>query len=153
MLDPLAAISLANCVVQFTEFGIKLVTGSIELYRSVDGANAERSSLEFQTTHLRKLSEKLINTLDQNEDDRSASSDEATLKLLATCCKDIATDLLSVLEDLKIKKKPGLGRKWESFQKAVEAQTPWNKHRIAAVKKLLVSLQAQMFNQIQFMMR
>ena len=153
MLDPLTAISLASCVVQFTDFGIKLVTGSIELYKSVDGANAERSSLEFKTSHFRRLANKLIYTLGQSNDNGSMSSDETDLLLHATSCKQIATDLLSVLEDLKVKKKPGLGRKLESFKKAVEAHTPWNKDRITHLERDLGNMERQILNQIQLMMR
>lgn len=152
MLDPLTAISLASCVVQFTEFGIKLVSGSIELYHSVDGANAERSSLEFKIIRLQRLADKIIVPPEQNDDGRPASKDERELEYLAESCKSIALDLLSVLEDLKVKKTPGLGRKWESFQKAVEAQTPWNRKKIAALEKDLLRSRQQMFDQIQIMM-
>ena len=153
MLDPLTAISLASCIVQFTDFGIKLVKGSFELYHSVHGANAERSSLEFKTIHLQRLADKIIVPLEQNDGGGPASKDERVLEDLATICKTIALDLLSVLEDFKVKKSPGLGRKWESFQKAVEAQTPWNRAKIAALEKDLLWSRQQVFEQIQIMMR
>lgn len=103
MLDPLTAISLASSVVQFTDFGIKLVTGSINIYYSADGVDAERSGLELRIVHVRKLADKVIFPLEHNNDDGPASEDEKELKELAKSCKVVASDLLSVLDGLKVK--------------------------------------------------
>ncbi len=153
MLDPLTAISLASCVVQFTDFGIKLVTGSIELYHSVDGTNAERSNLDKKVTRVRNLADKIILPLEHKHGDGPASKDEEELIELAKSCKRIASDLLKVLDDLKVKKSAGLGRKWESFQKAVAAQTPHNKNKIMALEKELGRVKREIFDRIQIMMR
>lgn len=153
MLDPLTAVSLASSVVQFTDFGIKLVRGSIELYHSADGVNAERSNLEYRINHVRKLADKINFPLEHNDDDGPTSRDEKELRELAKACKSIATDLLSVLDDLKVKKPAGLGRKWESFQKAAAAQTPHNKNKVAALDKKLHGVREAIFDRIQVMMR
>ena len=153
MLDPLTAISLASAVVQFTDFGVKLVTGSIELYHSVDGVSAERSNLERNITRVRNLTDKIILPLEQNDDHVSSSNENEELKELTYSCKIIASDLLSVLDGLKVKSLAGPRRKWESFQKAVAAQTPHNKNKIAALEKSLRTVQGEIFNHIQAMMR
>lgn len=153
MLDPLTAISLASSVVQFTDFGIRLVIGSIELYYSADGANAERSNLESRITHVRNLANLIIYPLEHSDDEGSQSEHEKVLRELATSCNEIASDLLLVLDGLKVKRAAGPGRKVESFRKAIAAQTPWNKDKIASLEKKLRGVQEGMFNQIQIMMR
>lgn len=124
MLDPLTAISLASSVVQFTGFGIRLATGTIELYYSLDGANAERSSLEFRITQVRNLVDQVVRPFEHNDDDGPPSRHEKELREMTASCKDITSDLLLILESLKVKRPSGLGRKLESFRKAVAAQTP-----------------------------
>ena len=153
MLDPLTAISLASSVVQFTEFGIRLVTGTIELYYSADGANTERSSLEFRITQVRNLANQVMYPLEHNDDDRSPSRHGQVLRELVASCKEIASDLLLVLDNLKVKRPAGPGRKLESFRKAIAAQTPWNKDKIASLDKRLRGVKEAMFDQIQLMMR
>lgn len=153
MLDPLTAISLASSVVQFTDFCIRLVAGSIEVYQSATGVNSERSVLEIKTIHVRNLADKVLSHLKDNKDDGLAARDENELRRLAKSCQRIADDLLSVLDDLKVKKPAGPGRKWESFYKAVAAQTPHNKNKIAALDKMLHGVQEGILNQVQVMMR
>lgn len=151
MLDPFTAVSLASCVVQFTDFGIKLILGSIELYNSANGLNAERSNLEFKINSVRKLADKIIAL---NEDsDRLSSGSNDRLSSLAKSCNLIAKDLLSVLDALKVKKLAGPGRKWESFRKAVAALTPHNYKRISNLEINLRGVQEMIFNEIQLMMR
>ena len=150
MLDPFTAVSLASCVVQFADFGIKLVVGSIELYYSANGLNAERSNLELKTNHVRKLANKII--APEHEDVLTFGSNDQ-LSHLVESCNLIAKDLLSVLDDLKVKKVAGPGRKWESFRKAVAALTPHNKNKIATLETELRRVQEMIFNEIQLMMR
>ena len=152
MLDPLTAISLASSIVQFTDFGIKLVTGTIELYHSADGLSGERSNLEHQINLVHEYAETIIRSSEHNDDDDSASENDKKLGEIAASCKRIASDLLSVL-DLKVKKPAGPGRKWESFRKAVAALTPHNKNKIETLDKRLRLVKEVMLTRIQFMMR
>ena len=151
MLDPFTAASLASCVVQFTDFGIKLVEGSIALYNSANGLNAERSNLELKTNHVRKLADKIIALEHENARLTVGSNDQ--LSQLAESCNLIAKDLLSILDALKVKKLAGPGRKWESFRKAVAALTPHNKDKIATLETQLRRVQGMIFYEIQLMMR
>ena len=153
MLDPLTAISLASAVVQFTDFGVKLVTGTIELYHSADGLSGERSNLEYRISIVRQHAETIILSSKHNGDDDPASENQKELEELAASCKGIASDLLSVLDDLKVKKAAGPGRKWESFRKAVASLTPHNKNKIEVLDKRLRFVKEEMLNRIQFMMR
>ena len=89
-------VGLASCVFQLTDFGIKLVVGIIEL-------NAEISNLELKTSHVRKLANKII-ALEHEDADRLPFGSKDQLNRLAESCDMIAKDLLSVLDDLKVKK-------------------------------------------------
>lgn len=153
MLDPLTAISLASAIAQFTDFGIKLVAGVIELYHSTDGLSGESSNLEYRITHVRKYAKTVILSSGHNGDDEPTSENEKELGKLAASCKGIASDLLSVFDDLKVKKPAGPGRNWESFRKAVASLTPHNKNKIEDLVKKLRSVKEEMLNRIQFMMR
>ena len=152
MLDPLTAISLASAVVQFTDFGIKLVSGSIELYHSASGLNAERSNLELKIAHLRKFTDEILSSF-EHKNEGPPSEDEKELRQLANDSKFTALHLLSVLDDLKVKRPAGPGRKWESFKKAVAAQTPHNKDRIALLESTLHGLQDGILERLHLMMR
>lgn len=151
MLDPLTAISLASSVVQFTDFGIKLITGSIELYKTSNGVGADNAEIEMKIDHARKLAKRVMLPFDNTGE--PTSGDEKELRELAKSCDVIASDLLSVLHDLKVKKPAGAGRMLESFRKVVAAQTPWNKDKIASLCKRLQILQKSIFQQVHIMMR
>ncbi|KAL6718207.1 hypothetical protein ACLMJK_004295 [Lecanora helva] len=146
MLDPLTAVSLASAIVQLTDFGIRLVEGGIRVYQSADGLQADHSDLDTRVTQLRELTARVIVTDDQSEDSFS------NIKFFARSCHSIASELLAVLDALRVRKPAGIGRKWESFQKAVEAQTPRNKDKIASLEKRLKNARQGMFNEITLMM-
>ena len=153
MLDPLTAVSLASSIVQFTDFGIKVVTSGINLYYSVDGFDAETSDLDFRTTNLRRLTDRIVVPTGQDDDDTSVPEDEKELVELANRCRTIATELLTVLDGLRVRKPAGTSRKWESFRKAIAAQTPWNKDKVASLERNLLSARQAVFERISFMMR
>ena len=152
MLDPLTAISLASAIIQFTDFGINLVTGSIELYHSADGASAERSNLELKSNLVIKLADNIILPA-HNRNDVPESENDRQLRNLARSSKSIASGLLNVLDELKVKAPASHGRKWESFKKAVAAQTPHNRNKIAELEKKLRIVHQGMLDQIKIMMR
>ena len=153
MLGPLTAVSLASSVVQLVDFSIKVVTGSIELYHSANGSNTERSDLEAKTARICNLAERVDVPPEPSNYVSSGPTDSRELGELAKTCKSVASDLIAVLGDLKVKRPAGPGRKWESFQKAVAALTPWNKDKIASLDKRLSRLQQDIFSQILIMLR
>lgn len=151
MLDPLTAISLASSVVQFTDFGIKLITGSFKLYKTSNGVSADNADLETAIDQVRNLAARVILPFDKTGE--PMSGDEKELRELVKSCDVTASDLLSVLHDLRVKRPAGPGRMLESFRKVVAAQTPWNKDKIAALSKRLQMLQESIFRQVHVMMR
>ena len=151
MLDPLTAISLASSVVQSTDFGIKLITGSVKLYKTSNGVGADIADLKMKIDQARKLAGRIMLPFDNTRE--PMSEDEEELRKLIKSCDLIALDLISVLHDLRVKKPAGPGRMLESFRKVVAAQTPWNKDKITTLSKRLQILQERIFQQVHIMMR
>ena len=58
-MDPLSALGLAASIVQFLTFSKGVLDGTVELYRSVDGATSVNARLEFITRDLHQLCGKL----------------------------------------------------------------------------------------------
>ncbi len=58
-MDPLTALSLAGTIVQFVDFGCKLLAKGRELYKSSTGVLTVNEELELTTTDLRALIEKM----------------------------------------------------------------------------------------------
>ena len=153
MLDPLTAISLASSIVQFTDFGIKLLTRAIKIYESNDGLSTELADQERQMTRIRELADMLIIPMELKEIHRTLTNDERELRRLASACKDLAAEVIVVIDGLKLHKAAGSGRKWESFRKSVASQTPWAREKLVTLIARLRSVQESMFQQIQVMMR
>jgi hypothetical protein len=75
-MDPLTVISLVGNIVQFVDFGGKLLSNAIELYRSPVGKLAGHHQLELVTTDLHALITKLRQSF-YPENDRSSEENEA----------------------------------------------------------------------------
>jgi hypothetical protein len=58
-MDPLSALSLAGSIVQFVDFGIKLLSGAGELYRSHTGTLKINDQIELTTNDLKAVIIKL----------------------------------------------------------------------------------------------
>lgn len=62
MLDPLSAASLAAAILQFVDFGSKIIVSGYETYRSVNGATEENVDLEYLTHALYQFQDQLSTT-------------------------------------------------------------------------------------------
>jgi len=129
-MEALAAISLIGNVVQFVDFSSKLVSGSVQLYRSAEGALEENIDTETVTKHLLQLNNGLK--------DFAASSD-GPLKNLCESCHAVAEELLQALAKAKVQ---GQRTKWKSIKKAL--QSVWDKERIAQLDGRLAKIRAEL---------
>lgn len=106
MLDPLTALSLACNVVQFVDYGIKLVSEGAELYKA--GSIANHDELELVINDLTRLTKDLAATQSgwstSATAKRALSNDETALRGLAASCKEIGEELLTLLDSLKVRK-------------------------------------------------
>lgn len=141
MIDPLAALGLAGNIVQFVDFSYVLVCESKALYESRTGATADNVLIETIITDLDLLNAKLTAP-------SAPGQIPDPIRSLASQCKQVATDLLNVLDDIKVK---GSHKKCKSFIQAL--RSVWKKEEIEALVRRMESLRSEMQFRLQVMMR
>ena len=137
-MDPFSAIGLAGNVVQFLDFGGKLASGILELYRSMDGVSSTNKILETITKDITELCAGLIHT-GRVADNTMASESETWILSLARSCNELGIEFLSVLERLKVKR--NRDKKWESAWKALKSV--WKEKQILQYERSLNLYQGQ----------
>jgi hypothetical protein len=130
-MEALAAIGLAGNIVQFVDFSGRLISESIELYHSYDGALAENVDIETATKHLVVLIKRL-------KDDAIIAGDGA-LQNLSHLCRNAAIDLLVALDKVKVKNRQ---QRWSSIRKAL--RSVWSKEEIRELEQRLVKFKEEL---------
>lgn len=97
-MDPLSAISLAGTVVQFVDFGFKIVKIAEEFQRSASGASVENDRIDSLTIKMQALAL----DLQPQKIEFSMTADERRLNDLAKECQSLSENLLDLLGTLKI---------------------------------------------------
>jgi hypothetical protein len=121
MLDALTALSVASSIVQFVDFGAKLLSDTRELYKSSDGCLIEHGEVAKVTTDLKELSLGL-----------KAHRCRELQELSKTCCK-LADELLTLLSRIEV---PGANRsRSKSFHQATRVLR--NKDNLRDLEKRL----------------
>lgn len=139
-MDPLSALSIAAAVVQFVDFGSKLVSKGVQLYNSVDGVLVENADIERAMDRLSLLTGGLKTSLTPGPQSSISESD----RLLQTICKsclDISDELRTQLEKLKVPANTS-HRKWKSFRKALKSV--WSKESVDGLARKLESLKGEL---------
>lgn len=102
-MEALNTLQVAGGVIQFLDFGSKMLSKSRKLYRSADGVLSENVDLEVVTTDLATILKSLERKLPDNraiKEDKS--EDEKALDELCIRCVAIAEELIAHLDKLKI---------------------------------------------------
>ncbi|KAI9760768.1 MAG: hypothetical protein M1840_002214 [Geoglossum simile] len=123
-MEVLAAIGLAGNIIQFVDFSGKLISKMAEIHKSGTGALAENINIETAANDLALLSTKLH--------DSANSAGDTALQELCQSCNIIATELLTVLDSVKVHEGQN---KWKSFRKAL--RSVWSKEDIALLEQRL----------------
>ncbi|PMD46947.1 hypothetical protein L207DRAFT_560602 [Hyaloscypha variabilis F] len=124
-MDPLTAFSVAGTVIQFVDFGMKLISTTAELYWSADGALAVNKELDMAITDLSSVGKKLSHQGSLGPD----------IEEICTKTDALATELLKKLEGLKVR---GRNRVWTSFHQAVKAA--WSHEELDRLKERMETL-------------
>ena len=152
-MDPLNALSLAGNVIQFVDFGNKLLGKAGELYRSPSGSLAVHDIVELITTDLRALIATLrqsIPSANSPENLHQAHNDSwSSFRKICDEAAKVADELVGRLSQLKIK--DSKHRKLRSIQHAVESL--WSEKEIAALLQRLSSLKEALESRILFSIR
>jgi hypothetical protein len=138
-MDPLSALSLAGTVIQFVNFGTKLLSTSVKLYKSSRGRLETHEELELTIVDLQSVVLKLRRTCyvilpepggPPIEDDQfqgncfSETCDEAAR---------IAEEILNKLKGLEVRE--GKHHAWESLKAAV--RSAWSNDEILLLRQRL----------------
>jgi hypothetical protein len=130
MLDPITALGVAGNVVQVVDFGFKLVTNGIELYRH--RSLIHHQQLREQATQLhdfnallkhslreaRSNDSKHVSTLSGSSSARKPDALLPLLRLAIEHCELCVQELLAAIEKLTVS---GPHAKWQSFRHALSS--------------------------------
>ena len=130
-MEPLAAISLAGSVIQFVDFGAKLLSEAHEIYHSKDGTTTERIELAKIAESLEHLSASMSPPKDYPDDE---------FREIVSSAQGVARELIDVLQ--KIKGSNASKRHWQSLRQALS--TLGNRDKIEGLHKRLKSLRSQL---------
>ncbi|RDW84270.1 hypothetical protein BP6252_01860 [Coleophoma cylindrospora] len=132
-MEALTALSVASSVIQFVDFGSKLLSNTRKLYKSSQGVLTENVDVEIITHDLSSLTLGLRRKLPQNRrlgtvgsDANPASEDDEALDVLCARCVEIAEELMKRLSKLKVKSieaKGNEGKEGEGEEKAHEEES------------------------------
>lgn len=150
-MDPFSAFSLAASVAQLVDFGSKLISEGQEIYHSATGSSQKNVDLETICLELSRLGDKLKASAQSTSVSSTTmrSREEKALGSLAGVCKDVADELLSVVQKLKVTEGPH--RRMRSFHQALKSV--WKKDRIDAFQKRLDGFRKQLSIQLIALLR
>ncbi|KAL2061695.1 hypothetical protein VTL71DRAFT_7073 [Oculimacula yallundae] len=151
-MDPLTALSVAGTIVQFVDFGTKLLTHATELYHSSRGALRSNDEIELVTTDLRGLITKLRQPYHSGRDTEPLSDDDLQQTTFQKLCDEatkLAEELAGRLDKLKVKN--GKNKIWQSLKQAIEAV--WTEKEIAEILKRLLSFKNALETRVLFSIR
>jgi hypothetical protein len=150
-MDPLAALSIAGNIVQFVEYGSKLLSQSLELYRSSQGSLAADHELHLVTSDLRALVLKLRTDGSSPRPSRFQPDAEDTSSDFRKVCNEaiaLAEEILSRLDGLKV---TGKYRAWTSFKQAIKAA--WSQKEKDNLTKRLSTLKSALETRVLLSLR
>ncbi len=148
-MDPFSALSLAGNVIQFVDFGLRLLSEAHEIYQSPSGTTTGIIEIESIYQDLSNLSSRLKVSAVSPSKPSGISQEEQALLDLAGSCQRLADDLLATVKDLRVDDGPN--RKWRSFRQGLK--TLWKNEMIDAVQKRLDNFRKQLSLQLLAILR
>jgi hypothetical protein len=139
-MDPLTALSVAASVVQFVDYGTKLLSKGRELYKSANGALSENIELEEASSRLKLLSSDLQTSLRGGGQGPVNEQDQA-LETICNGCIEVSEDLTARLKKLMLQSDQK-HRVWESFK--LTLKTVLSKEKIEETALKLAKLRSEL---------
>jgi hypothetical protein len=137
VLDALSVVSLAATIIQFVDFGSKIVSKGYHLYESTDGVLPEYARLGYLIADLKSLNARL-----QTHEKLSCfTKEERALEDLSSKCSALAKELLERLEKLNVEPNTK-NRKWKSFRQALKSV--WSKKALEQIAATLSEFRNQL---------
>lgn len=109
MAESIAILGVVASIVQFVDFGIRLLTKTQDMYRSADGLLKEHVEISEITDDVKKLTGQIL----------TSSTDYGQIvnenfKNLVKTCEDLSNKLLHLLK--KLRRKEGKAKTWQSVK-------------------------------------
>lgn len=146
-MDPLSALSIAASLVQFLDFGAKLVGTGLEVYRSVEGSTEENLETEYLVNHTRDLAARL-KSAQRLSGGKALSHDEAKLLDLARKSHVLANELTGLLLSLR---SHAHHSSWDAIRQTIRIKN--SEHSIVSLKTRLDAVKSELSLQLLCMMR
>lgn len=115
--EPLVALSIATAVIQFVDFGTKLISKGKELYESADGVLADHAEVAAVSSRLVDLTKGLSASVEISTT-KQPSPAEIALRQVSLDCQGCAAQFILAIDDLRV---PCQRRKWKSFRQALKS--------------------------------
>jgi hypothetical protein len=120
MAEAIVAFGLAAGIVQFIDFGSKILSYGYRLYKIKSGAKVLDGTQDFDliTQSLQRVARGIAEPLQQDNSTREFSQTELDLRELAKRCNEVAEELLGAMDRIEFRNKAG---KWYSFRAALKS--------------------------------
>ena len=144
-MEPLTALAVATSVVQFADFGVRLLNEAAQVYQSADGQTSQSVHLATIARDLNELSSDVeAKSTALIRSGRHLNPTEQILLRLCRECRGICAQLDEALGRLRTGKKSsgGLNFAMESF--AVALRSVWERERILGLRGKLSDVRQQM---------
>jgi hypothetical protein len=153
MMDPLTALSLSGNIVQFVDFGSRLLSRVGDLYTSSAGLLTAYHEQELVTNDLRFLVAKLRRTISTSDTDNNSDQDQedvwSSLKQICAEAANVADEIVGRLGEVHLQ--DGEHKKFRNLQQAVDSL--WSPEEIAALLKRLSSFKEALETRVLFSIR
>ena len=136
-MDPLSALSVAGNIIQFIDFGCRLLSKARELYKSPVGSLAVHDEIILVTTDLKELVKKLRQSFHSNLANEEGEDHWKPLRNICEEASSVAEELLKRLGTLRLNF-DGSHRGWDSVQLAVRSL--WSEKEVVGLSKRLATL-------------
>lgn len=137
-METLAAVSLAGNIVNFLDFGLKVVSKGREIYRASDGALSENNDLEVVTRDLLVLQTRMERSLTSTTLAYDLNQPDEDLVQLLESSNELARRLL---ERLNMAKALGRFKRWKSLRQAIKSVS--SKTEVDDIASRLTAYRAQ----------
>ena len=126
MAEALVALGVAANVVQFIDFGGRILSEGYRLQKCKGVSPSKNEELESIALDLQKLHDEL--QCPENKTYQAPTPNDIQLQRLAEQCRDVCLELLAALEKMKTVE----SGKWRSFRVALK--TVWGESRIKSLQ-------------------
>jgi hypothetical protein len=142
-MDPISAFCFAASIVNFVDFGGKLLSGTSEVYHSLSGQTMRHIELSQLVIDLSSMSADVHEKLKHfQESNKSMCATDKTMERLCRECRTIANELNAALQKLKAQGTTKLDLMRKSI--SVALKSIWSQDEIEDKVQRLEQIRSQM---------